>query len=238
MHADAENQGLLALDKQTGREVWRAGTGEGDSWSTPLIVQAGGTQELVFHHSASLKGVGKVGAVNPKNGEALWECNILKDYLCPSPVASGGVIYWLAYQKSAAVRAGGRGDVTASHVVWTAPRGTEICTPIVHNGHLYWSSEDNGIAYCVRADSGALVYQERLQPPSGRIYASGVLVGNRIYYVSRENGAYVVEAAPQFRQLAHNKIQSDTSVFNGTPAVSRGQLFVRSDGFLYCIGKK
>ncbi|HKQ38758.1 MAG TPA: PQQ-binding-like beta-propeller repeat protein [Verrucomicrobiae bacterium] len=238
VHADAENEGLFALDKQTGREVWRAATGEGDSWSTPLIVRTGTGHELVFHHSASQTGTAKVGAVNPKNGEALWECNILKNYLCPSPIADAGVIYWLAYQKSAAVRAGGRGDVTGSHVVWTAPRGSEVCTPIVHNGHLYWTSEDGGMAYCVRADSGALVYQERLQPACGRIYASGVLVGSRIYYVSRENGTYVVEAAPRFHQVAHNQIKSDTSIFNGTPAVSRGQLYLRSDGFLYCIGKK
>lgn len=241
VHADPERQGLLALDQQTGRIVWRVATGNGDSWSTPLVVQAGGRQELVFHHTDAYHSEDRtahVAAVNPRTGEALWRCTILKDYLCPSPVALDGVIYWLGYQKGAAVRAGGTGDVTGSHVLWTAPRGTEICTPIVHDGHLYWTNEESGIAYCVSIKTGEVAYQERLQPTPGRLYASGVLVGDRIFYVSREKGTYVVQATPQFRQLAQNRIESDPSIFNGTPAISRGQLFLRSDRFLYCIGKK
>jgi outer membrane protein assembly factor BamB len=242
VHADPEIEALIAFDKQTGREVWRVPTGEGDSWSTPLIVQTGGRQELVFHHSAGNRpesgGSAKVCAVNPRTGEPLWECRILKDYLCPSPVAHDGVIYWLCYQKAAAVRAGGKGDVTDSHVLWKAARGTEICTPIVHGGHLYWAHQEEGFAFCLDAKTGAVAYQERIEPKPGLMYASGVLVGDRIYYVSREKGTYVVEAKPAFRLLAHNRLESDTSFFNGTPAVSRGRMFLRSDRFLYCIGTK
>lgn len=237
VHADPELHAVVALDRQTGREVWRVPTGKGDSWSTPLVVKAGGRDELVFHHSEG-ESSAQVAAVNPRTGSALWECRILKDYLCPSPVAKEGVIYWLAHNKGAAVRAGGSGDVTASHVLWTTTRGSEVGTPLVHDGHLYWAHEQNGLAYCLDASTGAVKYQERLQPAPGRLYASGVRVGNRIYYVSREQGTYVVAAGPQFRQLAHNRLESDTSVFNGTPALSRGQLFLRSNRFLYCIGKK
>ena len=243
VHADPDTRALIALDKQTGREVWRVPTGSGDSWSTPLVLETGGRYELVFHHTDSYhhqtKGLpALVAAVNPRTGEQLWQCSILKDYLCPSPIAKDGIIYWLAHQKGAAVRAGGSGDVTASHVLWTTTRGTEICTPILHDGYLYWTNEVSGIAHCLNAKTGAVAYQERLEPKPGRIYASGVLVGERIYYVSREGGTYVVEAKPKFRQLAHNRIESDASVFNATPAISRGQLFLRSDRFLYCIGKK
>jgi outer membrane protein assembly factor BamB len=241
VHADLESEAMIAFDKQTGREVWRVPTGSGDSWSTPLIVQAAGRQELVFHHSAAdyrdPSSIGKIAAVNPRDGNPLWECKLLKNYLCPSPVAENGVIYWLAYQKGAAVRAGGSGDVTDSHVLWTTTRGTETCTPIIWEGHVYWVNEESGVTHCLDAKTGAVVYQERLEPASGKMYASGVLVGDRIYYVSRKNGTYVVEAKPKFRLLAHNQITSDTSVFNATPAVSRGQMFLRSDGYLYCIGK-
>ncbi len=241
VHADPESHALLAFDKQTGRQVWSVPTGSGDSWSTPLVVQTGGRQELVFHHTDAYNSEDRtatVGAVNPRTGETLWKCTLLKDYLCPSPVAHDGVIYWLAYQKGAAVRAGGSGDITGSHVLWTAPRGTEICTPIVHEGHLYWTNEESGIAYCVNAKTGEVAYQERFEPKPGRLYASGILIGDRIYYVSREKGTYVVEARPQFRQLAHNRIESDQSIFNGTPAISRSDIFLRSDRFLYCIGKR
>jgi len=243
VHPDIETGALIALDKTTGREVWRANTGSGDSWGTPLVVDAGGRKELVFHHTDSYHQLQKgnpatVGAVDPRSGKKLWECNILKDYLCPSPVAKDGVIYWLGYKHGAAMRAGGSGDVTASHVEWTTTHGTEICTPILHGGHVYWTNEESGFAFCLDAKTGAVAYKERIEPKPGLIYASGVLVGDRIYYVSRENGSYVVEAKPAFRLLARNVIESDTSIFNGTPAISRGQLFLRSDRFLYCIGTK
>ncbi|MEW6302741.1 MAG: PQQ-binding-like beta-propeller repeat protein [Verrucomicrobiota bacterium] len=241
VHADPESHALLAFDKQSGRRVWSVPTGSGDTWSTPLIVPAGGRHELVFHHSDvyhSEDRTASIGAVDPRTGETLWKCTLLKDYLCPSPVARGGVIYWLGYQKAAAVRAGGKGDVTASHVLWNAARGTEICTPILYDGHLYWVNEASGVAYCANAATGQLAYEQRLEPNPGRLYASGVLVRDSLIYVSRENGAYVVEAGPKFRQLANNRIASDRSLFNGTPAVSRNRMYLRSDRFLYCIGQK
>jgi outer membrane protein assembly factor BamB len=171
VHADPEVEAILALDKMTGREVWRAKTGKGDSWSTPLVYEAGGRPELVFHHTSAhhqpeKRGTATVGAVNPRTGEALWQCDILKDYLCPSPIQKDGVVYWLG-QPSAAVRAGGNGDVTGTHVLWKNPRGSEICTPILHEGHLYFVNEASGVVYCVDAKTGADVYQQRLEPASG-----------------------------------------------------------------------
>ena len=109
---------------------------------------------------------------------------------------------------------------------------------MVHDGHVYWAHQENGIAHCLDAKTGKVVYQERFNPTMGKSYASGVLVGDRIYYVSRENGTYVVAAKPTFQLLAHNQIASDTSVFNGTPAISDGKMYLRSDRYLYCIGTK
>jgi outer membrane protein assembly factor BamB len=240
MHADIEAQALFALDKETGREVWRIPAGDqkfGDSWSTPLVVDVSGKQELVFHRSQSQGSPSTFAAVDPRNGEALWECQILKDYLCPSPIAHNGVIYTIAAQRAAAVRAGGKGDVSASHVLWKTSKGSEVCSPIYHDGHLYWTSENNGAAYCLNATTGETVYQERLREP-GRIYASGVSTEGRIYYVSQKKGTYVVAAKPKFELLAHNVIESDSSIFNGSPAISQSQFFIRSDKHVYCIGSK
>ena len=238
VHADIETCALLAFDKQTGREVWRVPTGKqdfGDSWSTPLVVDVGGKPELVFHRSAGEPAT--LAAVDPRTGQALWQCGVLKNYLCPTPITHNGIIYVIAYQKGAAVRAGGRGDVSQSHVVWRINKGSEICSPIYHEGHLYWTNEGSGVAYCVNAATGQIVYEERLPTP-GRIYASGVLAEGRIYYPSRQKGTYVVAAKPKFELLAHNVIESDASVFNATPAISQGQLFLRSDSNLYCIATK
>ena len=90
----------------------------------------------------------------------------------------------------------------------------------------------------MNAKTGKVVYEERFTPVSGEIYASPVLADGRIYYVSRENGTYVLPAKPEFEILAHNKIGNDKSVFNGSPAVSGNKLFLRSDKFLYCIGEQ
>ncbi|MCI0541445.1 MAG: PQQ-binding-like beta-propeller repeat protein [Verrucomicrobiales bacterium] len=239
VHADIEVHALLAFDKQSGQEVWRVPTGNqnhGDSWSTPLVVNVGGKQELVFHRSVGEPAT--LAAVDPRNGQALWECSVLKNYLCPSPIAHNGVIYAMGYQRSAAVRVGGRGDVSQSHILWKNNKGNTVCTPIYHEGHLYWASEEGGIAWCLNATTGETVYQERLSPAPGLIYASGVLAEGRIYYPSREKGTYVVPAKPKFELLARNVIESDSTVFNGTPAISGGQLFLRGDKYLYCIGTK
>jgi outer membrane protein assembly factor BamB len=134
------------------------------------------------------------------------------------------------------VRGGGRGDVNGSHVLWDVNRGTEICTPVYHDGHLYFSDQENGTVWCLHAASGETIYHERLQPPSRNIYASAVLADGRIYYVSRENGTYVVAAKPQFELLAHNEITADSSIFNATPAISGDRLLIRSNQCLYCIG--
>jgi outer membrane protein assembly factor BamB len=238
VHADIETHALMAFDKQTGQEVWRVPTGKqshGDSWSTPLVVDVSGKPELVFHRSVGEPAT--LAAIDPRSGQPLWECGVLKDYLCPSPIAHNGVVYAIAYQKGAAVRCGGRGDVSQSHVVWKINKGSEVSSPIYHDRHLYWTSTEGGIAYCVNAATGQTVYQERLTD-AGIIYASGVLAEGRIYYPSRKKGTYVVAAKPKFELLAHNVIESDTSVFNATPAIHQGRLLLRSDRFLYCIGTK
>jgi outer membrane protein assembly factor BamB len=239
VHADIEAQALVAFDKDSGREAWRVPTGDqkfGDSWSTPLLVDLAGKHELVFHRSQGNPAT--LAALDPRSGEPLWECQVLKDYLCPSPIVHNGVIYTIASQRGAAVRAGGRGNVTQSHVLWNINRGSEVCTPVYCAGYIYWASDQGGIAYCFNASNGAMIYQERLEPSPGRIYASGVLADGRIYYTSREKGTYVVAAKPKFELLAHNVIESDNSIFNGTPAISQHQLFLRSDKNLYCIGTK
>lgn len=235
-HADIENAALIALDKNSGEPVWKVRTGGQDSWSTPCLARVDDRHELIFHHSKGESAT--LSAVDPRNGTDLWSCRVLKDYLCPSPIVIGGVCYVLAHGRGGAVRLGGRGDVTSSHLKWTINKGTEVCTPLYHDGHLYWAHQSDGIAYCVEASTGRIVYEERIRPRPGLIYASGVLAGGRIYYVSRENGTFVVAAEPKYRLLAHNTISADDSIFNATPAISRGNLLLRSNKFLYCIGQE
>jgi outer membrane protein assembly factor BamB len=217
----------VALDRKTGKEVWREKVG--GEWSSPQLAAVGGKVELVVgtHHPGPWLGL------DPLTGKRLWQCKA-KDG-CGMPVAHDGVVYTFHGDGKAAIKLGGRGDVTETHKAWETTDGARVSSPVYHDGHLYWTG-DGHVAHCTDARTGKSVYRERLDP-GGACYASPVLADGRIYYVSREWGTYVVAAKPEYRLLAHNKIDEDRSVFNGSPAVSGGRLFLRSDKYLYCVGK-
>jgi outer membrane protein assembly factor BamB len=228
VNASVEGDALVALDKNKGAEVWRA-RGVSSSWSTPVLVRVpGGGTELVVSGSKRVLGF------DPQTGKELWHTDSFDWYVCPTVVAQDGVVYALQNSTCVAVRAGGRGDVTGTHTLWTKSLGSVVTSPVYHDGHLYFAT---GAAYCLRARDGAEVYRQRLKPDPGNLYASPLLADGKIYYVSRTKGTYVVEAAPKFKLLAHNVLEGDDSVFNASPAVSDSQLLLRSDRYLYCIGK-
>ena len=234
VNASIESNSLVALKKTDGSEVWRA-EGIDRSWSTPALVDLpDGKQEIVVSMKGSVRGY------DPATGEQLWECKSVRDYVCPAVVAHEGIVYISSGRKpvTLAVRAGGRGDVTDTHIVWEIPRCSKVSTPLIHDGLLYWI-ESRGIARCFDAATSDEIYSERLKikgPGGDKVYASLVLAEGKLYAVSRQGGTIVYAAGKQYKELARNDL-GDKSVFNGTPVVSNGQLLLRSDTFLYCIGK-
>ncbi len=224
---------LIALDKTSGREVWRAG-GLKESWNTPLLVDLpDGKTELVAAIS------GKILGFEPATGKQLWECVGHRWYIVPSLIANNGVVYCLSgkgVEAIKAVRAGGRGEVSDTHLVWTVKKGTNVPSAIYHEGHIYFMHESKGIAYCLNAKTGDVVYEERL-PRIGGVYASAIMGAGKIYYVSRRGGTFVLAAKPKYELLAHNRLEGDRNA-NASPAVSGQRLIMRMDRFLYCIGQK
>lgn len=234
INACVESESLVALDKRTGKEKWRAG-GVKESWSTPLILMSGGRKaELV------LPMIGKIVAFDPANGNPLWSCDTdIAWYMAPSAVEGDGVVFALGGRSgvtSLAVRAGGKGDITATHRLWTSTKGSNVASPVFHEGHLYWTHEAQGIAYCAEAKTGRVVYEERL-PRGGEFYASAVLADGKLYYVSRGGRTFVLAARPTYELLAVNDL-SDGSTFDASPAVAGNRLYLRSDRFLYCVGSR
>ena len=128
--------------------------------------------------------------------------------------------------------------MTKTNVVWRENKGSNVGSPIYREAHLYWGSDGGGLVHCQDAATGNFRYSERLSPPSGQIWPSPVLADGKPYYVSKNKGMYVVEAQPKFKQVAHNIIEGDKSRSNALLAVSDGQLLLRNDQFLYCIGKR
>ncbi|MCC6507591.1 MAG: PQQ-binding-like beta-propeller repeat protein [Pirellulaceae bacterium] len=232
INASVESESLVALDRRTGKTRWKA-EGIREAWNTPVLVKnpRGQTELVMAIH-------GKVMAFEPKTGQPLWNCNTdISWYMVPSLVAHDGVVYCLGGRSgisALAVRTGGTGDVTKTHRLWTSLKGSNVSSPVVHEGHLYWMNDNSGIAYCARADTGEVVYEERLNR-AGQVYASALLADGKVYYLTRDGRTYVLSAKPQFEQVAMNDLR-DGGVFNGSFAVDGQRLLVRSDKFLYAIG--
>ena len=235
INASIESGSLVALDKETGKEVWRTGGIRG-SWNTPLLTRtAKGETELVVSVPEKILGF------DPATGEQLWNCVGIPDrgYVCPSVVADKGVVYAIGGRKNTAlaVRTGGRGDVTQSHRLWVADKGSNVSSPVYHDGHLYWIHERLGVANCLDAATGETKYQARLEPRPGLVYSSIMVADGKLYCASMHNGTYVISASPKFELLQHNVFADDNSRTNACPAVHNGQLLLRTDKYLYCIGE-
>jgi outer membrane protein assembly factor BamB len=231
VNASIESGSVVALNKATGKEVWRVGDIV-QSWSTPALLDLpGGKQELVV----SLKG--KVLGIDPATGRQLWTCDGVPDYVCPAVLTHGDIAYVTGGRKPffMAIRGGGQGDVTKSHKLWEVTKTPKVPTPLYDNGYLYWVNDAKGIVCCMKADSGEVVYEERLGD-LGVVYASLLLADGKLYGVSRSKGAFVLAAGPKFKELGRNDL-GDSSIFNATPVPCQGHLLLRSDGFLYCLGK-
>jgi outer membrane protein assembly factor BamB len=232
-NACIESGAIVALDKKTGKEIWRY-EGIKQSRITPLVVPLpDGRQDLV------VSSLGQVLGIDPATGKKRWECRGVQQYVCPSVIAEKDVVYITGAitTQTFAIRAGGQGDVTSSRILWESKDGSKVGTPVYYNGHLYWVDQ-TGIAFCADAQTGKTVYKERLQVRGRRdkVYASPVVADGRIYVVSREDGVIVLAAEPEFKELDRNRLD-DKSIFNGTPAIVGNQMLLRSDRFLYCIGK-
>ncbi|MFM8274997.1 MAG: PQQ-binding-like beta-propeller repeat protein [Gemmata sp.] len=234
INASVESQTLYALDKKTGKEKWKA-TGIRESWNTPIVVtNKDGRDELVVAVQ------GKVLAFDPATGAALWSCATdIGWYMVPSLVAHDGVVYALGGRSGVAalaVRTGGSGDVTKTHRLWTSKKGANVSSPVFSDGHLYWANEATGTAYCAKAATGEVVYEERL-PRADIIYASALLADGRMHYQSRDGRTFVVAAKPTFELIATNDLR-DGGLFYASPVAADGKLFIRSDKYLYCLEKK
>jgi outer membrane protein assembly factor BamB len=237
VNANAESEAIVALSKQDGHEVWKTeAKGYRGSWSTPVLVDVGGKRELVVNLPDEIWGI------DPADGGLLWYSATLKGAAATTVAAKDGVVFTLgggpSGQGAAAVRAGGHGDVTESHLVWKTKVGSYVPSPIVVGDYLYWVDE-RGLACCLEAATGKQIYRERL-PAAGSTYASLVAADGKLYAVTRRNGTFVLAAGPKFERLAHNKLDSDDSDFNASPAVASrdgrgGCLLLRSNRFLYCL---
>lgn len=231
---------ILKIDGKSGKTIWRverpttAERESPDSYATPMLLKNGKDLELVVlggdcitgHDLATGKELWRGGGLNPDNNPFYR--------MVASPVVWDGVVYAPTRVKPlTAFKAGGRGDITTSHRLWQFNNGPDVPTPVT-DGKYFYSINDRGIVYCLDAKTGKEIYGgKRIKP--GTYSASPVLADGKIYITSEEGITTVLKAGPEFEILAENNMNEYTL---STIAISDGQLFLRTDKYLYAIGQR
>ncbi len=227
---DAEDF-LLAVNKNNGRVMWKTSRSDVNrSWPTPVIWNAGGKDEIV------VSGSGRVKAYDPNGGRELWTVEGLTRWVTPTPVMAHGLLYAASNGPGGniimAIRPGGRGNVTRTHVAWRFERSAPYSSSPVIVGDFLFAVKNGGVMTCLNAKTGEVAWQERL-PAGGDYYASLVAADGKVYALSEGGEATVVAAKPVYELLSVNKLDERCMA---SPAISGGQLFIRTDENLYCIG--
>lgn len=240
MHTDDPSY-VLRIDKKTGKTLWRverptkAVQESPDSYTTPMIAKtSGGALELI------ISGGDAVTGHDLATGKELWRAegfNIQNNpayRVIASPLVYGDLVFTPTRVRPLQVfRAGGRGDVTTSRRVWKFENGPDVPTPVT-DGQYFYTINDRGICWALKMQTGEEVYGGR-RIKTGTYSASPVLADGKIYITSEDGVTTVLKAGPTFEILAENTI--DEYVLSSV-AISDGQIFLRGDKNLYCIGKR
>jgi len=225
---------IVALDKRTGHERWRIKRNEVTSWSTPIIVQFKGPPQVIVSATDRVRGY------DLRTGKELWACGGLSHNVVASPVYFDGVVYvGSSYEKRAMMAIkleGASGDITNSpNVLWRRQHDTPyVPSPLLTGNQLCFHRHLSGVMTCVDRHTGKTIWGPRKLPGLRRVFASPTGAAGRIYSVSREGNAVVLQRGPHRKILAQNHLND---AFTASPAIAGDELFLRGEKYLYCIAK-
>jgi outer membrane protein assembly factor BamB len=222
---------VIALDKRDGKEVWRVSRDEVTAWSTPLIANYKGKEQLVISATK------KVRAYEPETGKLIWECAGLGLNVIPHPVQHNDTVLVMngfSNPRLMAIRLGREGDLTSSDaILWTQTRGMSYSpSPVLHDGKFY-ALTDNGMLSCFNATTGGPYYRQRRLPQPGNFIASPVAAGGNLYLTSESGVITVIKLGEKFEIVATNTLADH--MFVASPAVAEGEMFLRSKTHLFCV---
>ena len=247
----AESRSVFGLDKKTGEQKWVCESKAMDNtWSTPMVVNVDDDRSDIIIGVPD-----ELWAINPKTGKLAWAASgVGGEGFYTSAVESEGIIYASVGGRSGggsiAVRKGGKKDITESHVEWNDSTAGSFASPLVYNGHMYVVGR-GGIMQILDISSGKQIKKSRMtstadsRPKNGGNgggfgspdYGSPIIAGDKIYYTKGNGETFVMNADGEGEQVAVNKLTDDAEIFSGTPAVSKGQLLIRSNKYLYCVSE-
>jgi len=225
-----EKSFIIAVDKKTGKEVWKTPRKVQASWATPILVRGGGRTELVT------SGNELVISYDPATGKEFWRAKGVGSNAIPSPVAGHGMVFLSAgfpAKHVYAIRLGGSGDLTDSaNVAWKYDKGTAyVPSPILYGDYLYLTT-DRGILTCLDAKTGEVKYEGGRVPIPATFTASPVAFDGKLLLSSEDGDTFVVSAGPKHEIMRTNSIGEP---IYASPAISDGRIFIRGEKNLYCI---
>lgn len=222
---------ITALDKSTGKELWRTPRADGTNWSMPVVFTHAGKKQIVVTATRRVRGY------DLETGKQIWECAGLGLNTIPAPVAADGIVYVMSGYRDPnllAIKLGREGDLTGTDaILWTNQKGNSYTpSPVLHDGKLYLLT-DNGMLSALDAKTGKPHYQQQRLPKPYNFKASPVGANGKLYLASENGDVIVVKMGETFEVLATNTLEGQT--FIGTPAILDGELYLRGQNTLFCI---
>ncbi len=222
---------IVALDKKTGKEVWRTPRKVQASWATPILARTSKRTELIT------SGNEFIIAYDPANGKELWQSKGVESNAIPTPVAGGETVFVVAgfpTKIALAIRLGGMGQLSDSNILWKYAKGTAyVPSPILYGDYLYLTT-DRGILTCLDAKTGKVIYEGGRVPIPATFTASPVAFDGKILLTSEDGDTFIIKAGAQHEVLRTNSL--DEPVY-ASPALADGKIFIRGEKNLYCISK-
>ena len=221
---------IIALDKNTGKVRWKARRGSSRiAHVTPQILNEGGQDQLVSSAGDVVQGF------DLATGQKIWTAASTGEGVVPSIVIGDGLIFTTSgfgQPTICAIRTGGKGDITRSHIVWESTDDVPMIPSMLYVKPLLFSVTEAGVAKCMDAKTGQVLWRNRL---AGRYSASPIWADGRIYFLSEQGRTTIIEAGHQFKIIAQNELQEKCCA---SPAISQKHIFIRSEDALYCIGNR
>ena len=231
---DQEGQSfIVALDKKTGKDIWKVNRDETTTWSTPLVVEVNGRAQVITGATTLMR------SYDLETGQLIWQSKGLFANVIPMPVAKENMVYLMSGHRGSALLAinlsDAKGDISDSEtIVWRYNKDTPYTpSPLLMENNLYFFKSNNGILTCLDANDGTVKYSNQRLDGMGSLYTSPVGAGDRFYIIGGTGISYTVKHGSKFEILAKNQLDDN---FHASPVIIGNNIYLRGFKYLYCIG--